>query len=84
MANSSASVEDLVREVIRQNVEIMSKLDQYSSEHQAQQMTDEIKKEIIARILDSPLNISIIPDALESQIYECILNVVFKYLPIVR
>jgi DNA-binding transcriptional regulator GbsR (MarR family) len=78
------TVESLVRKVIEQNNVIIDKLDQYSSEHQAQQMTDEIKKEIIAKILDSPLNISIIPDALESQIYDCILNVVFKYLPVLR
>jgi len=86
---SSPDVVSLLQQIIEQNKQILSnndalasKLEQYSSREKAMSMSEEIKHEIVQKILNSPLNVSFIPDALESQIYECVLDTIFKYLPI--
>jgi hypothetical protein len=76
----SDAVLELLTRIESQNKAILEKLDLYSSEQRIGDLADTIKQKMIEGILKSRLNISIIPDDIEAQIYELIFGVMQRFM----
>jgi hypothetical protein len=73
---------DNQQEKIDQILSIVTKIDAKLNKFNHETISTEIRDKIIDYILNSKLNITLIPDKIEREIYDCIFDIVLKYLPI--